>query len=191
MHLRRNSQVEHVVRRVTGGQEHTLSLRCLVDGAVVRLVLGEVLWLARLEPHERAFGEEDLEITLDERVLVIAPLAAFKEHASDDDAVVRLGWVRINDHFEVVVKQINGDVVLSSIVLQGASDESLREEEASDPQDVGQAVALPVSEPLEPFEQIFGVAAETLQRREARGEPHGWNLAKFQAVERGFELSRQ
>lgn len=190
MRLGRNSQVEHVVRRVTRRHENTLSLRCLVDWAVVRLVFGKVLRLARLEPHERAFSEEDLEITLDERVLVIAPLAAFKEHASDDDAVVRLGWVRINNHLEVVIEQINGYVVLSSIVLQGTSDESLREEEASDPQDVGQAVALPVSEPLEPFEQIFGVATKTLQRWEALGEPHSWNLANLQAVERGFKLSR-
>jgi len=65
MRLGRNSQVENVISGVTRGHQNTLSLRCLVDGAVVRLVFGEVLRLAWFEPDERAFGEQYFQVTFD------------------------------------------------------------------------------------------------------------------------------
>jgi hypothetical protein len=117
MHLGWNSQVENMIRGVTSGHENTLSLRCLVDGTIVRLILREVLRLARFEPDKRTFCEQHLQITFDERILVITPLTTLNEHACDDDTVIRFSWVRINNNFEVIVEKINGDVVFSGKVL--------------------------------------------------------------------------
>lgn len=97
----------------------------------------------------------------------------------------------INNHLEVIIEKINGDVVLSSIVLLSASNEALREEEARDPEDVWQSIALPVSKPLQSFKQVLGVATQTLERWETPCEPHGWHLTYLQAVQRCLQLRRQ
>jgi len=136
VHLGGNSQVENMISGVTRGHQNTLSLGCLVDGAVVRLVFGEVFGLAWFEPDERALGVEYFEITLDKRILVITPLTPFKEHACHNYAIFWFSWVLINNHLEVVVQQINSNVVLSSIILQSTSNESLSKEESRNPQNV-------------------------------------------------------
>ena len=129
--LGRKSQHEHEVGGMTSGHQGSLTLRCLVDGASVLLDLLEVCSLARHEKDHWALDEQNLGVTLIEGAHFWIPLASFKEHSHDIHTIFWFfdGLFIIND-LEVIVKEINSNTVLSSIVLLGTCQETLGEEES-------------------------------------------------------------
>ena len=60
---------------------------------------------------------------------------------------------------------VDGYGVLSGVVLHGAGEEGLREEEAREPEDGGFAVVVPVLQELEPGQEICDVATQRLEAR--------------------------
>lgn len=184
------SQIEDVVGRMTGGHKYTLSHGCFVNGTLICLLLAKIFGLAGFEPNERTISEKNLQITFDQRILIVAPLTSFEIHASNDYTVLRLRWMLINKHFEVIVQKIDSDVVFSCVVLLRASDKTLGEEESCNPQNFWKTILLPFLEPLQSCEQIFSVASKTLKRWETLVEPHFRNLSNFQAIKSSFKLSR-
>ena len=83
----------------------------------MRVVL-QLLLQAGLEPDHGALHEEDLGVALVQQPRLVVPLAALDEHAEDVDAVLGSGRVLVLDHLEVEDKFVNGDLVLTGVVLQ-------------------------------------------------------------------------
>ena len=109
------------------------------------------------------------------------PLAAFKPHAVNVNTFLGSGhFLFVNDvmqDFEIHVHSVDGDLLLSGVVLQCASEEAVSEEELIDPEVAGDLCVLPGFKELQSLLQIFDVASEGLQRRVGFSHPHNWHLA--------------
>lgn len=88
----------------------------------------------------------------------MVPLATFNVHSTYINTVFRLRWIVILDDFIVEDQLINRDLVLTSIVLQGTSQESLCEEEFIDPIERRHAMVNPVSEELQSSNKVFHIS---------------------------------
>ena len=116
---------------MAGRHENSLPLRSFVDRALVTLELLEISSLARDEQHHRTFREQDLWITLVKRVDDVVPLGSFKVHSHNVNSIIWLSDVLfVVDHFEFIVQEIDGDAILSGVVLLGSGQETLGEEES-------------------------------------------------------------
>ena len=127
-------QVEDEVGRVTSCRQGTGSPSGLVDWALVRMAIVDQILLLWQDPNALHLGEEDLWHGLFECLLPFVPSGSFNEETVDVHAVFwLLGEIvlgLIGDDDEVEVNLINGNHMLSGIVLLGASQERLCEEES-------------------------------------------------------------
>lgn len=75
------------------------------------------------------------------------------------------GWIIIClvYDFVIVVQKINSNSISSSIILLGTSQETLSEEESSDPENLWKSNIEPFLEPLESTKEIFHVSSKGLQ----------------------------
>lgn len=85
--------------------------------------------------------------------------------------------------FEIHVYGVDGDLIFSGVVLQGASQETVSEEELVDPEVSGDCGVLPGFEEIQSFLQVFDVASERLQGRIRLIHPHDRHLAVEHVVE--------
>jgi len=116
---------------VAGRHENSFPLRSFVDRALVTLELLEISSLARDEQHHRAFREQNLWITLVKRVDDVVPLGSFQVHSHNVNSIIWLSDVLfVVDHFEFIIQEIDGDAILSGVVLLGSGQETLGEEES-------------------------------------------------------------
>lgn len=103
--------------------------------------------------HEQLLG-----ITVDQLVICVVPLAAFEVHAVGVTSGFRLlsnilhEQVRLDDKAEADL--IDGDIVLSRVVLLRTSEESLREEESRNPEANRSSIVKPVGQE---FDSIVAV----------------------------------
>lgn len=113
-----HSHQKYKVGRVTGCHKHTLTHRGLVDWHIIALELFEIGSLARQKQHHRASCEKNFRITFIQGIYNIIPFGAFKIHSHNIHAV---DWpcdtFLVFDDLKVVVEEINGDSILSGIVL--------------------------------------------------------------------------
>lgn len=152
---------------MTGCHQNTLTLRGLVNWAFVALELLELRSLARSEKHHWASHEENLRITLIEGLHFWVPLGSLKEHSHDIDSIVwSFSVFLVGDDLVIEAEKIDGDTVLSGVVLLSTSQESLGEEESSDPKDLWESILSPLFEPLESGQQILHVSSQSLERWE-------------------------
>jgi hypothetical protein len=93
--------------------------------------------------------------------------------------------IRNND--EIVVKEIDGNTILSGIVLLGTRQETLGEVEARDPHVIGNTSLRPLEEPIETLVKIFHVTTESLEGRIRLSKPHVGNLTNLQTVKGSFQ----
>ena len=152
---------------MTSCHQYTLTLRGLVDWTLVVLEDLEVSCLARHEHHHWASGEQNLWITLIKRSHHFVPFGSFEVHSSDIYTILQMfnGWIIIFlvYNFVIVVQKINSNSISSSIILLGTSQETLSEEESSDPENLWKSNIDPLCEPLESTKKIFHVSSESLQ----------------------------
>jgi len=144
-----DSEQENEVGRVTCGHEHTLSFRSFVNWTVIALKLDIVFRFTRSEPEHWAWSVKDLCFTLNQRHLFFTPSAALEEHTYNIDTII--WWLRIFfiwNYFKIIIKQIDGNVILSSIILFCTCQETLSEEESSDPHSVGDSLIKPFLHPI-------------------------------------------
>jgi len=80
---RGHSHEEDEIGRVTSRHQDTLSLRSLIDRAVVEVTLHKVLRLAWFEPNRWALHVENLGVTFIQDVLVVVPFTSFHVHSYD------------------------------------------------------------------------------------------------------------
>lgn len=157
------------VRGVTSSGKHTSSFRCLVERGLVDTFKVLVGLEHRLEPHHGAASVENLLLGFTESSSLVIPAAAFNEHAEHVDTFFGLGQGfvvnDIMDDFEVQVHRINGNLVLTGVVLQGTGQETVSEEELVDPEVLGDRAVGPGLEEVKSFLQVLDVACKGLQAR--------------------------
>ena len=101
----------------------------------------------------------------------VIPLATLKVHAVDVAAIfglllnVLVGAIVLN--IEGEGELINGDIVLSRVVLEGSCEEGLREEESRHPEDSRRAMLDPISQEEDTIVKILDPRGERFQREEA------------------------
>ena len=177
------------VGRVTGRRQSTEALKCLVDRAFI--AVGLDLLSARLHPDEWHLGEEHLRLRLFKSSLLFIPTAAFEEHTVDVGTIWSLSLaieLRINHDFVVPLDLIDGDRVLSGVVLLETSQETLGEEETGDPV-VGRLAFLdPLFNEVQTLDEIDNVTRQRLQRWVGTLGPSAWDLVVEQGVADFFEL---
>ena len=92
----------------------------------------------RRKMDKRQLNEEFLGVTVSQFVLIVVPLASFKEETIDHATTLRcLLDVMMRDivaNDEIVLNSIDGNLVLSRIVLESTGKESLGEEESREPE---------------------------------------------------------
>lgn len=81
------------------------------------------------------------------------------------------------DNLEVVSESINGDGVLSGVVLHSTGQESVSEEELVNPQTVWHTTSDPLVEEFKSFFEILDVTSQGLERGETLRQPHSGDLA--------------
>jgi len=103
------------------------------------------------------------------------------------------GWIIIFlvYDFVIIVQKINSNSISSGIILLGTSQETLSEEESSDPENLWKSLIDPICEPLESTKKIFHVSSEGLQGWEWDREPHCWNLTILKRTKSCFKLFRE
>lgn len=152
---------------MTSCHQNTLTLRGLVDWTLVTLEHLEVSGLARHEHHHWASGEQNLWITFIKRSHYFVPFGSFEVHSSDIYTILQMfnGWIIIIlvYDFIIIVQKINSNSISSRIILLGTSQETLSEEESSDPENLWKSFINPFCEPLKSTKKIFHVSSKGLQ----------------------------
>lgn len=189
-------QLNHqtVVGRVTGGRQGARSGEHLVGGAHVDAV-GRCHTVALgHEPDDRHFSVQLLGVRVVQDVSRAVPARTLHEHTIDVATIV---WflsdlaqrVLVND-LEVELELIDGDNVLSGVVLQRGSEESLGEEEPRDPEGRWGALLNPLRQEVDSLEQVQLPRSEGLQGQESLGGPRVGNLVVEQTGAHRFKIFR-
>lgn len=158
---------------VSCSRKRSFAFSGLINRAFVVLINFGLAGLDGFEQHNRRKYMQHLSIALLEFLMVIVPLTALYEQAVYQTAVL---WLKEPCDFldvvprgceELVVERqsINGDCVLSSIVLQSCSQKRLCEVEAADPEYLGRRLVDPGVETLQSRDQVLDVARQRLQGR--------------------------
>lgn len=159
----RNSHQKNEVGGMTGCHKHTLTHSGLVNWAFVALESLEIRCLAWREQHHRALCEKNLRVTLVQGVNLSIPLGSFKEHSDDVDTILwSLGIFLICNDRIIESKEIDSNTILSGIVLFRTGQETLSEEESSDPKYFRKSLISPFLEPLKSCQEVLHVPSEGL-----------------------------
>jgi hypothetical protein len=160
----RNSHQKNEVGRVTSGHEHTLSLRGLVNRAVIALEGLELCGLAWLKQHHWTLCEENFRITLIQGLDLRIPFGSLNVHSDNIDTIFgSIDVLLIINNGVIESKEIDSDTILSCIVLLSTCQETLSEEESGDPEHFRKSIVSPIREPLESSQEIFHVSSKSLQ----------------------------
>lgn len=161
------SHHHEIVGDSDGGQD-SLTLKGDVQRAVVGVVAHYLGVLDGHQPHDGDGGDEHLGVRLFQVLVVGVPSASFNEQAMDKGTIVRLlGGVYalgIGDDLEVELDGIDGDLVLSGVVLFHTSQERVNEMETRNPEARRMAVVNPALVLLESLQDIYNERGEGLER---------------------------
>lgn len=129
---------ETEVGRMTRSGQGSCTWKYLVNGAIVDAGIWRFTVFLGQEPDKWELSIELLRIWVIQIMGLTIPSCTFHVHTIDETTILRrLGygwWCSIVAHLEVKAKLIDGDLVLSGIILERTSEESLREKEARDPE---------------------------------------------------------
>mmetsp|Transcript_2163 Transcript_2163/g.3791 ORF Transcript_2163/g.3791 Transcript_2163/m.3791 type:complete len:245 (+) Transcript_2163:245-979(+) len=172
------------------GGQHAPALRRLVHRCAVRWWRCNLGDLAGHKGQGRQRVEQHLGLGLPKLVGVIVPRSRLEEHPLHKHAVQRrhLHIVLAIHHVEVKVDEVDGDSILSGVVLLCPRQECLSEEEAREPIDYGRAVVQPRSEEVAALDDLLHVRPERLQAGEAPLEPELRHLAVEQPLPNDIHL---
>ena len=148
---------------MTSCHQGSTTIACLVNGAVVVLVVLDLGLEARLEPDHRSFHEEDLRVTLIQASPLEVPLASLYKHTIDVDTVIRRSGVLFLYDFKIEDQTINGNTVFTGIVLDRTCQETLSEIELIDPVERWEALINPGLEELQALLEVCYVSTKWLQ----------------------------
>jgi len=186
---------ETEVGGMAGCSQNTTSLRGLVEWALVDCIKVLVGLENGLKPHHGAASVKNLILRLAKCTSLVIPSASLKVHAVDVNSLLRSREsVNVNDvvdDFEVQVHRVNGNLVLTRIVLKSASQETVSKEELVDPEVLRNLRISPSLEEIKALSQVLDVAGERLQTWVRFSHPKCWNFAIKHRVQSCFQVSRQ
>lgn len=152
---------------MTGCGERTGSAGGLVDRALVRVAIVDVILDFGYYPDGAHLRVEYLRHRLFEGLFLVVPSAAFDEETIDVDAIfctlrqIEFGLVR--DYLEVKVDCVDGNDVFSGKVLLGASQEGLCEIETRYPVNRWLTIINPILDELQPCQEILNPGCQWLE----------------------------
>ena len=153
------------------------------------LVVRQLRTVAGFQQYIRAFSEQNFGLGLVESHLIVVPAAPLEEQPTHISAVVWLEVRRVFDKLEIVGDFIDGDRVPPREILKDAGEETLRKEEAGNPEDDGSSDIDPLLEKGEPGLQISDIGAQRFEGGVALAHPQVGDLAVEQSpggsLERG------
>jgi len=110
------------------------------------------------QPHDGDGRDKHLGVRLFEVLVVGVPSATFNEQTVDEGTIVgflaRVNTLGVRDDLEVVLDGINGDLILSGVVLFHTSEETVSEMETRNPEDSSGSVIDPALVLLESLHQV-------------------------------------
>jgi len=163
------SHHNEIVGDSDGGQD-SLTLKGDVQGAVVGVVTHQLGVFDGHQPHDGDRGDKHLGVRLIQVLVVRVPSASFNKQAMDKGTVVRLlrgvYTLGVRDNLEVVRDSVDGDLVLSGVVLPYTSQERVYEMETRNPEARRMAVVDPALVLLESLQDIHGERGQGLERVE-------------------------
>jgi hypothetical protein len=119
------------------------------------------------QPHDRDGRNEDLGVRLIKVLVVRIPSASLNEETVDKGSIVRLlgsiDTLGVRDDLEVEHDGVNGDLVLSGIILHETSEETVSEMEARNPEARRMTVIDPALVLLESLHQVDYERCERLE----------------------------
>jgi hypothetical protein len=177
---------------VTGGRQGTCSGEYLIHWNVI----DTCLWLLSIslwhEPDEWELNIKLLGLAVIHHVGCLVPSGAFDVEAETVDTinwllchVLRLNFII---DLEVIGELINGNSMLSSEVLSGTSEESLREEETREPESCWASGINPSTDKLESIIQISHPRRQWLKGEEADFAECCWHLVVEHGCSEGVEV---
>lgn len=181
----------HEVGWMTGCWKGTSALAGLVDWAVVVRIVFDLLVSAGFEPYHRTLNKEYLSIRFIQQACLVIPLAPFNEHTAHVNTILWWGWVLILDYFKVESQLINGDQVLTSVVLHGTCQETLSEVELIDPVERWNTVIDPILEEFQSLFEILDIATQGFEWGIRSSFPQLRYLTIKERLESFFKLSRE
>mmetsp|Transcript_11123 Transcript_11123/g.28693 ORF Transcript_11123/g.28693 Transcript_11123/m.28693 type:complete len:261 (+) Transcript_11123:180-962(+) len=188
--------VENEVRGVARRQERAFSGHDLVARAPV-VCQGDLAIPHRAEPKRGQVGKELFWFRIVQLVQLRVPPATLQKNAVNVYAVHRrdgqlLLWIDdIVAHGVPVREQVDLFVEFPCIVLHGACEERLREEDTAHPEDRGcLAQVIPLLEELDASEYVQVPAAEGLQRQRPHFDPHLRLLVDEEGLPEALQLAR-
>jgi hypothetical protein len=124
---------EAEVGRVTSCGQGSRTRQYLVDGAVIDASFGFLAILLGKQPNQREFCVELLRVGLVHEVSLTIPASTFHVHSIDEATIFRRlrdgGGCCIIADLKVIAELVDGNLVLTSVVLQCAREKGLGEEE--------------------------------------------------------------
>lgn len=112
------------------------------------------------------------------------PSGAFEEESIAETSIFGFlrHFVMLNLVVDLVLEGelINGDLALTGIVLECASEESLREEETTDPEGRWCSLVKPCLEEVDSVVQVNNPTGKRFQRKETDCAPFWWDLVIVQ-----------
>lgn len=183
------------VTGMTSGGEDTATFTSLVERGLINAF--EVLFnlFNGLEPHHRAPGVENLVLGLAQESGRLVPTATLYPHSVDVDTfggtAESFNVDDIVDDFEVEVHGVNGNLMFTSVVLQGTSQETVSEIELVDPEVLRNLSVSPVLEEFKSFLEVLYVAGKGLETGVRLAHPEKGHLTVNHVMEGRLKISRQ
>lgn len=147
-----------------------------------------------IEMHNRQLLEQLLGIRIVQSMCLVVILASFQEKAVNETSISGSFFdVLMSDivHNSVVVRNnIDRELVLSCIILKGASQEGLREEEAREPELNGSSIFNPVVQEVNSLIAIVNPGGKGLQRKESNLGPNSWHLIVEDGISKQLQFLR-
>ena len=179
------------VSRVTSRGQDTFPVHREVERHQVDALGVLIDGLQRDEVEHRSHSEKHLRVTLIQEPSRGVPFAAFHVHTLHEDTVGRSGGILISLDLVVEVHDIDGNLVLSGVVLASTCQEAVSEEELIDPEDSWDAIIEPAFEELNTALHVFDIAAQWFERVETLHLPKFRDDVHSHGRERSFKLGRE
>lgn len=174
---------------MTSGGKYSSSLHSEIEWTWIDTLGDLVYQLNWLEPDHWSHAEQNLWITLSTHELLMIPLESFHVHTIDQYTMLwNLDSLWVLDNLKIDSHSINWNLLCSSVVLLGTSQETMHEEELVDPEDLWDFGIKPRLHEGQSILEILDVATKWLQRDETPLEPQGWDLVVYQLDQGLFKL---
>lgn len=177
---------------MTSRGQGTCSREDLVDGQVVDTASWFLSVFLRGQFEERQVNEQFLWVTVVKLMGFVVPLASLKVESVDHSSIFWLFSDILICHCVVIDvaegELVDSDGVLSGVVLESGSQESLWEEESGHPEDLWSSIGNPLVQEVDSVVTVLNPGSQWLERQESNLGPQGWDLVIEDRASHAFKI---